>query len=387
MIAKQVLAILDSREFYGKERANLLVYEILKKNGLKITVLYNDSASPKLISSLNSFNSLAVPFPRMLKGRFLALRYISRFFATNVIFFYRLVQLKPDFILVPTEIALSYLILPLVLTRSKVVFRVGDDPIVLRFKGFIAFAYRFLWRGVMIKRVNTFVCITKYIRQSLINSGQTQQNQFRVIYNLPPRVLYENPGYGIQPKGSGVIGDHVTFGFIGRVVKEKGVHVLIESAAKLLQEGLKFKIIIAGSLLLDKNYGEDILRNIAHSSLGENVVFMDEIEDVGSFYNQIDVLCVPSVYNEPSGNVIVEAKAYGLPSIIFNLGGMPELVRHLEDGYICDTATPKGLFDAMRFYLNRPIYIKLHGARAKDSLFRPEFTFSRFESDWLAVFS
>ena len=139
---------------------------------------------------LFEFSHKSFPFPRDIIGKMRMLKYIINYFRINVLLSWHIHALKPNFILIPTEWALFYLYPTLLLTKAKIVFRCGDDPITYRKKNnsFIAL-YAFLWKRFILKRVDVLVCNAKYIQNRLYASGRMDKGMDKIIYNYPPMRL------------------------------------------------------------------------------------------------------------------------------------------------------------------------------------------------------
>lgn len=83
---------------------------------------------------LDSYNSKTFSYPRDLKGSFRILKYLVNFIKIQFQMSFWLKKHKPDYVLVPTEWALTYLFLPFYFSKSIIVFRCGDDPLTYRKK-------------------------------------------------------------------------------------------------------------------------------------------------------------------------------------------------------------------------------------------------------------
>lgn len=112
--------------------------------------------------------------------------------------------------------------------------------------------------------------------------------------------------------------------FIGRLVKEKGVQVLLESAREVLLAFPECKFIIAGR---GPMYSE--LEGMA-TDLDSHVLFTGFVKNQEkNFLLEIADVCVfPSLY-EPFGIVAIEAMGSGTPIVVSDVGGLAEIV---EDG-------------------------------------------------------
>jgi glycosyltransferase involved in cell wall biosynthesis len=120
----------------------------------------------------------------------------------------------------------------------------------------------------------------------------------------------------------------IRLGFIGRLVASKGIELLLQEMAGL-PDGA-FTLFVAG--VGDKGYVAKL-----KAAAGANVVFLDRVE-AAAFYPTIDLLIVPSLWNEPFGRVVVEAFAFGVPVLGSNRGALPELIEPARTGQLFDPA-------------------------------------------------
>ena len=110
---------------------------------------------------------------------------------------------------------------------------------------------------------------------------------------------------------------HHTIGFIGKIHPSKGIEILIKA---FVQSNLEnYQLLVAGSG--DNTYIEH-LKQLAGNS---KVVFLGK-QVASEFYNKIDLLIVPSLWNEPFGRTVAEAQSAGVPVIASNKGGIPEIL-------------------------------------------------------------
>jgi len=116
--------------------------------------------------------------------------------------------------------------------------------------------------------------------------------------------------------------------FVGRLVYEKGVHVLINAMPKVLA-GVNAKFVIVG-----EGGMKDFLRGQVHNMrLAHKIFFtgfLDE-QSVRFLYQCADVCVVPSLY-EPFGITALEAMAAKAPVVVSDTGGLAEIVEHDRTG-------------------------------------------------------
>lgn len=168
-----------------------------------------------------------------------------------------------------------------------------------------------------------FVC-SSYMREEVVRIFQLPEEKVSVHPNgiqLPsPSAACERP-----PALSGA--DQVIF-YIGRLVYEKGVQVLIGAMPAILSQVPHAKLIIAGTGPMEPEL------RAAAAHLNDRVLFTGFIDDEyrAQLYNAADVCVIPSLY-EPFGIVALEAMANRKPLVISDTGGLAEIIRHGVDGY------------------------------------------------------
>ena len=114
--------------------------------------------------------------------------------------------------------------------------------------------------------------------------------------------------------------------FVGRLEPRKGVHVLIEAMRLLQQRKVDVRCRIIGESFLHGSKVTPYLRNLRENSPStvEFKGFCPQAE-LGEQYRSADIHCCPSVWQEPFGNVNIEAMACGLPVVASRVGGIPEI--------------------------------------------------------------
>lgn len=113
-------------------------------------------------------------------------------------------------------------------------------------------------------------------------------------------------------------------------VKTKGLCIVIESCARLLEQGHDLRLVIAGD-------GRERKRLVDHATnlLTDKVIFTGRIErnKMYEVYSGGDIFAFPGI-NESLGMVFLEAQSCGLPVVAFHNGGIPEVVCHGKTGYL-----------------------------------------------------
>ncbi len=127
--------------------------------------------------------------------------------------------------------------------------------------------------------------------------------------------------------------------FVGRLVYEKGVHLLINAVPKVLAHA-NAKFVIVGN-----GYMKEQLSNLVRGmGLSHKVLFTGFIDETTLRKLQVcaDVSVVPSLF-EPFGIVALEAMAAKSPVVVSNTGGLSEIVEHDVTGFKCYANDPDSL--------------------------------------------
>ncbi len=113
-------------------------------------------------------------------------------------------------------------------------------------------------------------------------------------------------------------------------VKAQGLMWTIKACGKLVQQGQKFHLVIAGD-----GSEKGRLRQIAGKELPGRVTFVGKIPRSGlyAFYSAGDVFAFPG-FRESLGMVFLEAQSCGLPVVAFENGGIPEVVKNEKTGLL-----------------------------------------------------
>ncbi|MDD3761422.1 MAG: glycosyltransferase family 4 protein [Acidithiobacillus sp.] len=136
---------------------------------------------------------------------------------------------------------------------------------------------------------------------------------------------------GIAEAETSIPHEGLRFGYIGRLDRAKGVELLID--AFLAADLPKTELWVAGS---GRQHEEHRLR---HKTKDARVRFLGRVVPL-EFYPQVDVIVVPSFWNDNLPGVVFEALAFGRPVIGSRRGGIPEMIRDGENGLLFEPDTP-----------------------------------------------
>lgn len=138
-------------------------------------------------------------------------------------------------------------------------------------------------------------------------------------------------------------------GVIGRVEPEKGQMNFVYAARSVLQHFPDCRFSIIGAPLFSTaNYLDEVLR----ASRELPVTFLGWQDDVWNILAGLDVLVVPSSPVDSAPRVIYEGFAAGVPVVAFASGGIPEVIKDGETGFLSAEITAEALAQRIRCVLN-----------------------------------
>lgn len=154
--------------------------------------------------------------------------------------------------------------------------------------------------------------------------------------------------------------------YVGRHVFEKGTHLLIEAAPKIINSYNDTKFIIGGIGPMT----DELKDRVRQMGIESKVVFTGYMndEDRDKLYRVANVSVFPSLY-EPFGIVALEAMAAGCPVVVSETGGLGEIVQHEENGLKAVAGSSESLaVNISRLLLDEGLsnYVKENGLKTVD---------------------
>jgi glycosyltransferase involved in cell wall biosynthesis len=139
----------------------------------------------------------------------------------------------------------------------------------------------------------------------------------------------------------GLMDREPVIGFVGRLVRQKGLPYLLAAASDLLSRYHTLRVVIVGDGPLRSDF------EAATERLGaRRILFLGERRDVPQLMALFDVIVVPSEW-EAFGIVNLEAMASAVPIVAFDIDGIPEVVKHGETGLLVPHRDSRALVAAI----------------------------------------
>ncbi|MFB5677007.1 glycosyltransferase family 4 protein [Paenibacillus terreus] len=131
-----------------------------------------------------------------------------------------------------------------------------------------------------------------------------------------------------------------------RLVHIKGLHFLIAALQLLKQHRSDWVCWIVGEGLIK----EELMNQVLQAGIGEDVIFLGHREDVPALLQEADIFVHPSIQDNMPFSVM-EAQVSGLPVLVSNAGGLPEMVQHEVTGLISPVGDVNTLASQLDFLL------------------------------------
>ena len=378
---RNIIGILYGTELFGRERENIECYKTLQSIGWSTRVFssYREAGGGAvgreltrygLLEGLLPFGShFALSYFRTIKGytkrQFQRVRDCSRIVLKHI------QEQQPKALLLGSHTEYLYLWPALWWNRIPVIYRVGDGPIWD--SPFHMFAMKRL-----LKRASIVVPVSHFIADQCAQLLPGCQDKTHVIWNIPPSFVSGSSG---QSDTSNSIQDTLRIVYVGQMNEKKGVRVLIEALNKI-RSTVRFECRIVGGSQFSSDFEKEMHTLVQSLQLSEFISFTGRVPDPTPHYDWANLHIAPSLYEEPFGLVIVEAKRAGIPSVVFPRGGMPELVEHQKNGWVCKEANIDDLAHALIHCVASPL---TEWGKAAHEHHLQAFSKERFAQDWVRL--
>ena len=188
----------------------------------------------------------------------------------------------------------------------------------------------------LLARTSTaLVAVSPQVRDDLVRLGVARRKQFAVVrlgIELEERVAAGDGLRGESRRLLGIGGDRFVVGWIGRMTEVKGTDHVLRAFRHLRESGVDACLCLVG----DGPDRPTLERRAHHLGIMRDTLFLGFQQDVAPFYAAFDALLLPSL-NEGTPVSAIEALAAGCPVVATRVGGVPDVVRDGEDGFLVDS--------------------------------------------------
>jgi glycosyltransferase involved in cell wall biosynthesis len=182
------------------------------------------------------------------------------------------------------------------------------------------------------RRLDRFIGVSRYITSRHVSEGIVPAAKAVTI-----RV-----GATSAPSRARLVTGSPTIGFIGAVAEHKGIRTLLRTWAGAPPN---WGLLVAGT-------GPVAGEVEAAAASDERIEYLGYVadEEKNAFYDRVDLVVIPSEWEEPGPFVAVEAAVRGIPCVVSNRGGLPEV----PEARTFTSGDPDSLRDTLAWFLETP---------------------------------
>lgn len=237
---------------------------------------------------------------------------------------------------------------------QKIVLHMHNDHLSMRL-------FRPFYRRALAK-ADRVICVSDYIRRQAVAHFPEHAARFSVVFNATDPAVFMPYGEEALRQLDGVVRidpDKHYLLYVGRLAPVKGVHVLIEAFREIHRRMPETRLIITGSSFFGgaaKTAYERSLVKLAEP-VSDAIVFTGYLphEKLKYLYSAVDLIVLPSVWQDPCPLVVLEAMASGTGLVSSAVGGIPEVMEDWRNGVLVSPNHPSALARAVYSVFANPV--------------------------------
>ncbi len=226
-------------------------------------------------------------------------------------------------------------------------------------------------------RVDRIVCNCQAVKQFLLSIGVSEA-KLPVVYkgHLPEWYKAEEKVADLPFSQDD---DTFLIACVAKIRPLKGVDTLIQAFNRLAEER-DVRLLLVGECV-DKNVWQ-----LAEQSLySDRIHFLGHREDVPALLKHCSVSVMPSLRREGVARAVVESLALGVPAVVSNVGGLPEIVEHEKNGLVFRAGDVEDLSKALKRLTDSPEFLAKLSSHAP-LILEEKLAMDTYVRDMLQVF-
>jgi glycosyltransferase involved in cell wall biosynthesis len=238
-----------------------------------------------------------------------------------------------------------------------------------------------IFRGLerMLARVaDTLIAVSPEVRDDLVALKVAPPEKFTVIrlgIELDERVAAAQEARRRTRRIMGVPDDRFLVGWIGRMTGVKRGADVLRAFRLLRNRGIDATLCMVG----DGPDREQLEQLAGELGLMHDCLFTGYQEDIGPFFAAFDAFVLPSA-NEGTPVTAIESLASGCPVVATGVGGVPDVVREGEDGFLVEPGDLETLADRLALLASEPGLRERMGASGRKRVL-PRYAVERLIDD------
>lgn len=194
--------------------------------------------------------------------------------------------------------------------------------------------------------IEGFVALNRYYADRMSELLQVDRSRFHVI---PHGLNLGLHGHRQKPPEDTTL----TVGYLGRIVPDKGIHLLAEACSQLAADPQTppIRLRLAGYLdPADRSYLRKIEKSIRQAGLAGRYDYAGTVNlaEKVAFLQSLDCLVMPTVHPESKGLPVIEALANAVPVVVPQHGAFPEVIEQTGGGLLFEPRSVPSLVEKLR---------------------------------------
>ena len=223
--------------------------------------------------------------------------------------------------------------------------------------------------------IDVVLCVSRAVKESFTQCLPAYAKKTIAFYaaTVVPPLGEDDPG--VLRDKLGLSGCRI-IGNIARLSPEKGQIYLVDATPTILGRYPDVHLLLAG----DGPLRSELMKRVTTLGVSANVHFLGWSDDVWPIYRSLDLYVQPSTQDALPVS-LVEASFAGIPSVVTNVGGQPEVVVDRETGRVVPAEDATALADAICTMLADPTHMSKMGSNARkraEDLFSSEALQGRY---------
>jgi len=218
---------------------------------------------------------------------------------------------------------------------------------------------------IALKKADALICVSKAVSNNLSEiASPLEKEKIKLVHNgikFTPKITKSDYIFNVDET-------LINFALIGRIKPtHKGQNLLLDAIAKLPQEYLsRSHFYFVGSVVSGQEYMKDeVIDKINKLKLSEKVTIVPFVEEIEEIYRKMDVVVVPSVFDDPFPTTVLEAMFWEKPVIGTKVGGIPEMIVNNQTGFLVNRDDADDLASKILFFLDNKASILQMGKNGR----------------------
>lgn len=225
----------------------------------------------------------------------------------------------------------------------------------------------FLFERLTGRFTDAYISVSGVLSEKYIERGIGKKENYHTIYSgMELKKFYGARGKIDCRKKRRELGidlEDFVIGNVARLETRKGHQFLIDAFKNVVEEQKEghLKLLIIG----EGNKREYLENYVKELNLRDKVIFIGYRDDVEEIMALMDIFVLTSL-REGLPRVLVQAAAVGMPSVAFNVDGVPEIIRDNHNGFLVRPRDVRQLVDRIKKYIDNKELVLLHGRNGRE---------------------